>query len=314
MPRRLDPKVVDRIMLKAQLKPQEPYKTSHAKWKCKCLICGKTVFPRLYSLQAGKGGCKYCAARKRQLHFKMLDKEAIRLARKAKVVPLEPYVNMLSKWKSKCLICGQVVFPRLADMKRHPNSLGCKRCANNDANSKLKLSEKKAISVMQKGGLRPLTPYVNANKPWKCRCLECGRTISPSLNAVRDGGGCRYCAESGFKLNLPSYLYLVTHQGVGAHKVGIANKDRRVDRLRRLNNYGWKTCEVWDFESGTQARKCETRIFKVIRKDLGIPIFLQREQLPITQGYTETMDANKITVKSLKKLIEREVGALGNNP
>lgn len=299
------------ILRKKNLTPLEPYKTNRTKWKCECLTCGKTVYPRLSSLQKEeRGGCIYCAARKRHLHFKKPEKEAISLARKAKVVPLEPYVNMNTKWKCRCLICDAIVTPRLADMKRHPKSLGCKKCANNIANVRLKLSDKRAISVMQKGGLQPLRPYVNAMKPWKSRCLECGRTVSPTLNAVRDGGGCRYCAKSGFGLHLPSYLYLVTNEALSAHKVGIANKGRKHDRLKNLRRYGWKTHAVWHFKTGKQAEKCERGVFKVIRNDLRLAIYLKKDQLPVTRGHTETMDANEITLKALERLIGRVIKGL----
>ena len=48
-------------MLAADLQPLAPYEGTEAKWKCRCLKCGKVVFPRHHSVLAGQGGCKYCA-------------------------------------------------------------------------------------------------------------------------------------------------------------------------------------------------------------------------------------------------------------
>ena len=307
--RRNSEKKVTVLLGKAKLRQLEPYKDSRTKFKCKCLVCGNVVYPRLYSLQKGKGGCKFCAVTKRHLHFKMLDKTANKFAKKAKVIPLEPYVNQNTKWRCRCLLCGEIVTPRLADMKRYPNSLGCKKCANDIANARLKLDEKDAIAVMRKGGLEPQEPYVKANVGWKSRCVICKRIVRPSLNSIRDGGGCQYCAIGGFKPQLPSSLYLVTNPILNAHKVGITNTDRRINRLERLNDQGWQTYKKFEFKKGEEAKKCEKRIFHIIRHDLKIPIYLSKEDMPLTGGHTETISADSITLLELEKIINKVIRA-----
>ena len=53
-----------------------------------------------------------------------------------------------------------------------------------------------AHQVMLKVGLSPLTPYPGrAVSPWQCECQICGQLVSPSYNAVQQGGGCRFCAR-----------------------------------------------------------------------------------------------------------------------
>lgn len=48
---------------------------------------------------------------------------------------------------------------------------------------------------MQRAGLKPLEPYRGNVKPWKSKHLKCGRTVSPSYNAIKRGQGpCKYCA------------------------------------------------------------------------------------------------------------------------
>jgi len=314
VPKKIDPKVAEKVMLDAGLQPLEPYTNNKTKWKCRCLNCKRIVYPRLDSLQRGKGGCKFCAGIKRHLHFKMPDKVANEFAKKAKVIPLEPYVNQMTKWKCKCLLCGEIITPRLVDMKRHPNSMGCKKCANNIANAKLKLDEKDAIAVMRKGGLEPQEPYVKANVGWKSRCIICKRIVRPSLNSIRDGGGCRYCAIGGFRPQLPSYLYLVTNASLNAHKVGITNLDRRYDRLERLHIQGWQTYKKFDFKEGEQAKECEKKIFQIIRHDLKIPIYLSKEDMPLTGGHTETMDADLISLKELEEIINKVIKGLQEEP
>jgi hypothetical protein len=43
--------------------------------------------------------------------------------------------------------------------------------------------------------LQPLEPYPGSMPPWRCRCLTCGREVSPNHNSVsKRGSGCKYCA------------------------------------------------------------------------------------------------------------------------
>jgi len=54
-----------------------------------------------------------------------------------------------------------------------------------------------AERVMREAGLEPLEPYPGrAVAPWQCRCMTCGSTVSPSYNAIQQGGGCRACYRS----------------------------------------------------------------------------------------------------------------------
>ena len=54
-------KVAVAIMVKAKLKPLEPYKGDAIKWKCKCMKCGQIVYPVLGNIKQKNGGCMYCA-------------------------------------------------------------------------------------------------------------------------------------------------------------------------------------------------------------------------------------------------------------
>ena len=60
---KLDPKVTEEVMLKAGLKPLEPYKSDRTPWKCACQKCKEIVFPTYKSVKNGSG-CIYCAGKK----------------------------------------------------------------------------------------------------------------------------------------------------------------------------------------------------------------------------------------------------------
>jgi len=58
-----------------------------------------------------------------------------------------------------------------------------------------RVDSKKAIAIMRRAGLKPLEPYVDSKKPWKCKHLKCGRIVLPTYNAIQRGqGGCIFCA------------------------------------------------------------------------------------------------------------------------
>jgi predicted GIY-YIG superfamily endonuclease len=95
--------------------------------------------------------------------------------------------------------------------------------------------------------------------------------------------------------NEPAYLYLVTHQILGAHKIGIANDGTRVNRIREHQKYGWDLFKSISFESGDEAFQIEQQVLSWLRQKKGLGIYLSKEQLP-QGGYSETVDATEINL------------------
>jgi hypothetical protein len=99
---------------------------------------------------------------------------------------------------------------------------------------------------------------------------------------AQGGGGCRWCASGGLKSAEPAIVYLITHSGCSAAKIGITDADGR--RLIQHQRRGWETLatiekEVLDWWRGELA----------LRADLG------REEMP-QGGWTETVDLTEIDV------------------
>jgi recombinational DNA repair protein (RecF pathway) len=47
---------------------------------------------------------------------------------------------------------------------------------------------------MRGAKFEPLEPYPGSQKPWKCKCLRCGRTVTPAYTTIQAGQkGCIYC-------------------------------------------------------------------------------------------------------------------------
>jgi hypothetical protein len=159
---------------------------------------------------------------------------------------------------------------------------------------------------MLESNLEPLEPYIDGKKKWKSKCLKCGQIVYPKYNGIQSGrGGCTSCAPRGMDLNASSYLYLITNSHLNAHKVGIANvKDKKhTDRLHKFKLKGWDVQRVWNMETGYLALHAESRIFKILRSDMGLPIYLSKEEMPETGGETETVGADAIGLLELEKII-----------
>lgn len=299
-----DPEEAVKRMHEAGLEPLEPFISGRKKWRARCVRCGSIVNPALHDLRRGSEGCKKCGMDKLSTMLKYSQEEAIEIMQKANFQPLEPYRRSNLPFKSECLICHSVVSPYLSSILEGG---GCKVCAGKKFGNATKLNEEVAVQRMLKAGLQPLVPYSRADVGWKSKCLKCGAIIYPHLTSISKGGGCRYCAKAGLQMLKPSYLYLITHTEHNAHKIGIGNQRKRRDRVKKFMNKGWSVFRVWEFATGEEVLKIEREVFNVIRKEKNIPIFLSSEQMPVTGGETETMDADLISLKELERIIERVI-------
>ena len=169
-------------MISASLKPMVPYPGSKTPWLCECLKCGEIVSPRRDSILAGQNGCMYCAGRKWR------SNEAKLKLREANLEPLVGYPGFDTPWKSKCLICKKIVSPTLGTIL---NGGKCRFCAG------VAVDPVDALNVMKLNGLNPQVKFPGANKPWKCVCQLCKKTVTPQYGKVARGEvtGCAYCSK-----------------------------------------------------------------------------------------------------------------------
>ena len=132
--------------------------------------------------------------------------------------------------------------------------------------------------------LEPLEIYPGSLRPWKCRCLKCGRTVMPCYSTIQRGGGeCRWCANSGFKSGDGARVYLIAQAGYGAVKIGIT--DAEGSRVKKHRQRGWEILATVNV-SGLAALDIEDEILRWWRVDLGLGPYLGREEMP-QGGWTE---------------------------
>jgi hypothetical protein len=133
------------------------------------------------------------------------SRNALEVMRSGGLEPLEDYINNTTPWKCECLVCGRIVNQSLKSVQvRGANRKGCKHCAPN-----ARISESAALEVMKLANLRPLEPFKNSASKWKCQCVNCGRTVSPRYNQIKQGqSGCAYCSGNAVDMDEAVKLFL----------------------------------------------------------------------------------------------------------
>lgn len=360
----VDATEAEQIMLEKGLKPLEPYPTSQKPWKCECLICGRVVTPQYASVKNGRGGCKHCAKR-------YVDAEdAIIFMKSKKLDPLERYSGSQKPWKCQCLRCGKIVTPQYASVRDGQG--GCVYCGGK------KVDPDEAFNFMQSKNLEPLESYKRADGPWKCRCNKCKKIVTPKYSSVRQGqggciycagnkvdpkdavalflkndleplepfkhtehkwkskclkckrivypkhhtvkqrsGGCKYCANRGMDFTKPGFIYLMTHPAFQSHKIGISGIDAKEDRVNEHSKQGWVLFKRKNFKTADKALAVEQAVLEWLRSDRQLMPFLSQKQMS-QKGWTETVDANEIDlvtiwlkVEELSKSIKGQAHQLG---
>lgn len=180
------------IMRAAGLEPLGPYPGARPQWPSICLSCGASVTPRFdYVHRSGRGGCRPCGQRARDAasRGRLNPAAAVAVMLSSNLKPLEPFPGRTNQWSCECLKCGRVVAARYDGVKqRKPN--GCAYCTRKRTDPEI------AAATMRAAGFEPLVPYPGSRVPWRCRCMGCGREMSPHFNAIDQGeGGCAHCSR-----------------------------------------------------------------------------------------------------------------------
>jgi recombinational DNA repair protein (RecF pathway) len=296
----VDPKEAEKRMLFAGLKPLEPYKNNTTKWKCKCLVCGRSVSPTYAVIQRGGGGCQDCANIQRGNKQRFSPERVKKIMLECGYKPLEEYRGGHARWKCECLQCGAVVHPTFQNaFKRDKSKFGCVYCAG------MKVDVEKAKLMMLDAGLKPLEKYVGKDFPWKCRCLKCKNVVFPSYGNIKRGqGGCSYCRETGLNYKDPAYFYIIANVNHDALKVGISNTDSKPNRIKSHEKNGWQVHQIYNFKSGKLASDLETSVLRWLRKTKELPVHLSPKHMP-QGGHSETVSSVEISAFEIQRYVEK---------
>jgi hypothetical protein len=177
------------------LEALEPYDKSDINWKCRCLLCGEIVFPKLKNLQRGDGGCYSCGMKKAGQKNTLTQEEAMLVVTTAGFEPLEPYKNALSKWKLRHKICNSIVYAKFNSINsKSVDRLGCAVCAGKQVQKGLNdlLTTHPQISLEATGwDPAEVTAGSSKKKTWEC---ENGHQWKASVSDRTTGHGCPICS------------------------------------------------------------------------------------------------------------------------
>jgi hypothetical protein len=211
--------------------------------------------------------------------------------------PKIAYPGVDVPWPSVCASCGREPSPSLSGVRE---GKGCMYCAQKNPST-----PEEAIAAMRAGGFEPLTRYSGRSKePWPSRCLECGRTSTPSLATTRKGHGCRFCAPYGIDPHAPAIVYVVRHPTLGAVKIGIAGTGIAYDRVADHQKHGWDPPSyVHPCDTGEHAAQIEREVKRSLRARFGERGYLTRDQMP-HGGWTETYPEAGLSPEQLRDLVD----------
>ncbi|MFF7097977.1 hypothetical protein ACFY9A_37170 [Streptomyces rubradiris] len=268
-------------MIEAGVKPLEGYKSAWSHWPCVCLRCGADdITPTYANVVLGKqGGCKYCGGR-----LRVPDQQAVSEIQAAGATPLEAYPGVNERWRCRCLAADcpgpadRIIYPRLGWVRR--GAQACKWCAG------VVIDPLTARGIMiSRAGLMPLEPYPGVRERWKCRCMNCQSIVHPTLGSVNSRStGCSECADFGFQRSKPGLVYLVTHQGLRAAKIGICNLN--TGRIAKHEGRGWQQHATLTFPLGRGAELLEKQVLAEWRAQGWRPVLDSGEPY---DGWTETV-------------------------
>ena len=283
------------------LEPLEPYVKSDLNWKCRCLLCGETVFPKLKNLQRGDGGCFKCGMKKAGLKNRLEEEKALAILRKAGFTPLEPYINALTKWKMRHNVCNAIVYPKLNSISNADGKTsGCAVCSGHQVEVGWNdLQTTHPQIAKEADGWDPTTVTAGSSgtkKKWKC---PSGHTWKTSVAQRTDGHGCPSCSTSGFDPNKEAYFYLLVHELWGLSQIGITNDpDSRISSHRRL---GWELIELRGPMDGHLTRDWETDCLRFMRK-IGVRLG-PKEIAGKFDGYSESWRISEYQIRSIAELM-----------
>jgi hypothetical protein len=287
---KVDMKEVKRILKENKLKQLVPYPGGKVGWRCIHLPCGREVSPTYGALRSGQGPCEFCSKNM------VGEKEAYVLLKKNKYTPLIDFPGGSKSWLCIHTVCGTKVEVRAAYLRG--GNVGCSFCAGTKP-----ITAAQANKMYKSRGFKPLETFINVRTPIKSIHLVCGKKVSPTYGSLRSGSGCKYCSIGGINLLAPAYLYLITHNSLNSHKIGIGGIDSSMDRLEKHKKQGWKTYRQLDLDTAEEAYEIEQAVLTWLRYDLGLQQYLLPEQMP-QAGHTETVDASEIDLATVWVRVE----------
>jgi hypothetical protein len=93
--------------------------------------------------------------------------------------------------------------------------------------------------------------------------------------------------------------------------LGITNVGVKTQRLKLFRESGWTRIAEFVFEDGRHALTLETEMLRWIRRDLGLPPYLSKQDMGSKSGWSETFSSEALTTQALLQKVEEQIQTLG---
>ncbi len=187
--KRIRPSDAESVLAAKNGAPLEPFPGSAKPWRARCTRCDREVTTTYKQLVRPDrvGICKHCAG-------KVLSPDHIAAVMKgAHFEPLEPYPGTNRPWTVRCVDCSRTSTPRFSNIQR---GHACIYCTNRRRGEQSRKPPRPDQVTAR--NLEPLEAFPGMSKPWRCRCLKCGREVTPRWGTVlfNGGDGCIKCGAA----------------------------------------------------------------------------------------------------------------------
>ena len=266
--RKLSQEEAEARMAAIGMTPVGPYLGITVPWHAICQTCGAENDVNLPHAFARGRGCNACSLKARSDFHRKPEEEAVAQMLAAGFRPLEPYVNSNTPWRAVHDVCGYEVTPRLSSLAktRSCGVCGGKQVAlgfNDLATTHPQLAREMAIDK----GFDPTTFTAGSGKKALWRCDQGHEWKAVIGSRAAQGTGCPVCANKGFNITEPAWMYLMRHDGWDMLQVGITN-DPTVRAATHARN-GWEPVDMRGPMDGVLAQDWETSILRLLRS-LGV--------------------------------------------
>jgi len=135
-------------------------------------------------------------------------------------------------------------------------------------------------------------------------CAKCGAVLTQYIPKVSCGNSCSQCARYSYFADQSAYLYLLTHQQLKLHKIGIGTVGKDKNRMQQLIQEGWIVHGLWHEGSKRKTFLWEQEIFKQLKVKFSsfeshVPGLMGRSD----RNWSESVSAEAISVSEIVKLI-----------
>ena len=184
-------KEADKFFARIKLKPLEPYISNGTPRKCKCLVCGSIVYPRLSDVKKAKS-CLKCQGKNTALTIRLSQEKVVAISKTMHVKLLEPYTNSRTPIKAQCLVCKNIIYPTIGRLSA---GVGCYHCGLVKSAKARLIPTEIALNDFKRAKLKVLSKYINSRKPLKVLCLICDTKSTKTYHDLKSGRRCYTCGR-----------------------------------------------------------------------------------------------------------------------